>query len=50
MLNIFARSFLEATRTPRTPRLGQWRHSHQDEKTVKREQHARLWLRRPYWL
>ncbi len=50
MLNIYARSFLEATRSSPVSHADQRPNRHLDEQSAKRERHARLWLRRPYWL
>ncbi len=49
MLNIYARNFFEATRFSPSSRVDPRTQCHLDEMSAKRERHARLWGRRPYW-
>jgi len=49
MLEIYARSFLEASRFSSNTRPHPHTQRHLDAETAKRERHARLWWRRPYW-
>ncbi|MHA7773072.1 hypothetical protein [Roseibium sp. M-1] len=49
MLEKYAHRFLEATRFTANTRPDPHTQRHLDDATAKRERHARLWSRRPYW-
>jgi hypothetical protein len=50
MLNIYARSFLEASRFTANTRPAPSTQQHLDRQSAQRKQHTRLWLRPPYWI
>ncbi|GAA0782139.1 hypothetical protein [Roseibium denhamense] len=50
MLDIYARSFLEASRFTPSTRIDPRTQRHLDKDAEKRERHTRLWRRGPYWI
>lgn len=50
MLDIYAKSFMEASRFTSYTRPSLQTQKHLDRQAEKRERHARLWWRAPYWV
>lgn len=50
MLDIYAKSFLVASRFTANTRPDPQTQRHLDRQSEKRERHARLWQRTPYWV
>lgn len=50
MLNVYAKSFLEATRFTSHTQVDPRTQRHLDETTARRVRHAWFWQRRPYWV
>ncbi|MGS4988415.1 hypothetical protein ACVDG9_10655 [Roseibium sp. RP-7] len=50
MFDIYARSFLEATRFSSNTRPDPRTQRHLDAQSAKGERHLRLWQRGPYWI
>ncbi|WP_156958893.1 hypothetical protein [Labrenzia sp. DG1229] len=50
MLDIYARSFLEATRSSKNDQLDPRTKKRLAQEAAQKEQAARLWWRPPYWV
>ena len=50
MFDLKTKPLIDTTRFTATARPGQTTQRHLDAQSAKREYHARLWLRAPYWV